>query len=134
MKLRTFLYVILSLPLLGQEYRGAISGVVTDATGTGIAGAKVTVTETNTQTKVNATTDNAGADLASGLLPGEYEIRAQQAGFKDYIRRGVHLGAGERPVVDVRLEVGDITQTVDVTEAVPLVVSENASIGQAITT
>src|SRR5204863_5636168 len=65
---------------------------------------------------------------------GEYEVHVQQPGFKDYTRRGVHLGAGERPAIDIRMDVGDTTQSVDVTADAPLVTSENASIGQAITT
>src|SRR3954454_6626934 len=83
--------------VFGQEYRGAITGVVSDASGTPIAGAKVTATETATQTKVTVTTDNAGAYTAGGLLPGDYEVRVQQTGFKEFTRRGIRLGAGERP-------------------------------------
>ena len=127
MKLRILFYALLSIPLFAQEYRGAITGAVTDAAGSGIAGAKVTVTET--QTKVAVTTEGTGSYTASGLLPGDYEVHVTQPGFKDHIRRGIHLGAGERPVIDVKLDVGEITQSVDVVEAAPLVTSENASIG-----
>ena len=49
-------------------------------------------------------------------------------GFKEAIRKGVHVGAGEHPVIDVRLDVGDTTLSVEVTAEAPLVNSENASI------
>src|SRR4051794_24636934 len=106
---RIILYAFLCGGLFGQEYRGAITGMVTDAAGIGISGATVTVTEINTQTKVNAVTEATGAYTATGLLPGDYQVHVQVPGFKEFIRRGVHVGAGERPVIDIRLELGDIT-------------------------
>ncbi len=119
---------------VAQEYRGTISGAVTDPTGAPVTGAKVTVTETQTNTKVELVTGSSGAYTAAALLPGDYDINVHMAGFKDYTRRAIHLGAGDRPVIDVALEVGDTTQTVDITADAPLLISENASVGQAITT
>ena len=119
---------------LAQEFRGAISGAVTDATGGTIAGAKVTVTETHTNTKIEAVTESTGQYTAPFLLPGDYDIAVKMAGFKEYVRKGVHVGAGEHPVIDIRLEVGDATLSVEVTAEAPLVNSENASVGHAITT
>jgi hypothetical protein len=55
-------------------------------------------------------------------------------GFKENIRKGIHLGAGDHPVLDVRLDVGDTRQSVEVTADAPLLNTENASAGQAITT
>jgi hypothetical protein len=55
------------------------------------------------------------------------------AGFKEFVRKGIHLGTGEHPVIDVRLDVGDAAQTVEVIADVPLINSENASVGQIIT-
>ena len=126
----------LTLPpaMYSQEFRGAISGAVTDATGGTIAGAKITVTETRTNTKIEAVTESTGQYTAPFLLPGDYDIAAKMTGFKEYVRKGVHVGAGEHPVIDIRLEVGDTTLSVEVTAEVPLVNSENASIGHAITT
>ncbi len=117
-----------------QEYRGTISGVVRDSTKSPIPAAKVTVTETHTNTKVDLVTNESGAYTATALLPGDYDITISKPGFKDVNRHGVHLGAGERPVIDFTLEVGEQAQTVDVTADTPLLVSENASVGQAITT
>ncbi len=117
-----------------QEYRGTISGAVTDATKSPVPGAKVTVTETHTNSRVQLVTNDSGAYTATALLPGDYDINVSKTGFKDYTRRGIHLGAGERPVIDLTLEVGDTTQTVDVTADTPLLISENASVGEAITT
>ena len=120
--------------LFSQEFRGTISGAVTDGTGGTIAGAKITVTETHTNTKVETVTESTGQYSAPFLLPGDYDIAAKMPGFKEFIRKGVHLGAGEHPVIDMRLDVGETTTSVEVTADVPLVNSENASIGHAITT
>ena len=66
------LAIALALPFacLGQEFRGKISGVVADPTGLPVAGAKITVTETNTQTRVLAESDASGHYNAPFLLPG----------------------------------------------------------------
>ena len=126
--------LMLSGAVFAQEFRGAISGAVTDPAGGTIAGAKVTVIEVRTNTRVEATTESTGQYTAPFLLPGDYDIAVKMAGFKESVRKGIHVGAGERPVIDIRLELGDATVSVEVTAEVPLVNSENASIGHAITT
>jgi len=135
MNLRHVALVALLLPvaLFCQEFRGTISGAVTDPTGAALPGAKVTVTEIHTGTKVPTTADNAGEYSVPFLLPGDYDIGVQAAGFKSYDRKGVHLGAGEHPVIDVRLDVGEVTTSVEVTADASQLNTENASVGQAIT-
>jgi len=128
------LLLLLAAVSAAQEFRGAISGVVTDASGSIIPGAKVLVTETKTGTKVETSTDSAGHYNAPFLLPGDYDITVKMDGFKEFVRKGLHLGAGETPVVDARLEVGTAQATVEVSAAAPLINSENASIGSAIST
>jgi len=136
MKLSLGIALILALPLVlaAQEFRGTVSGEVTDATGGVVAGAKVTVTETHTGTVVSAETDGSGKYTAAFLLPGDYDISAKLQGFKEFDRRGVHLGAGDHAVIDIRLEVGESNQSVEVTADAPLLNTENASLGQAIST
>jgi hypothetical protein len=117
-----------------QEFRGSISGTITDATGAVMAGVKIRVSETNTGTKVESVSDTAGRFNVPFLLPGDYEIAATMDGFKESLRKGLHLGAGETPTVDIRMEVGTAQTAVEVTDVAPLVNSENASIGSAIST
>jgi hypothetical protein len=117
-----------------QEFRGTLSGSVTDPTGAVIAGAKVTITETQTGTKIDTVSDNAGQYTAPFLLPGDYQISVKLQGFKEFLRKGVHLGAGDHIGVDAKLEVGDASQSVEVTAEVPMVNAESASVGQAVTT
>ncbi|HLH40441.1 MAG TPA: carboxypeptidase-like regulatory domain-containing protein [Bryobacteraceae bacterium] len=118
----------------GQEFRGAISGSVADPAGGAVPNATITATETATGSKSQTISDSAGAYTIPFLAPGTYDITAQASGFKRYERKGLHIGAGDHPVIDIRMELGDVTQSIDVAESAPLANTENASVGQAITT
>ncbi len=125
---------IAMIPAFAQEFRGTLSGVVTDSTGALIPGAKVVVTETHTGTKINSASDSTGQYTIPFLAPGDYDIAVTKEGFKEALRKSVHVGSGDHPVIDVKLEVGNTTQTIEVTADASLLNSENASVGQAITT
>jgi Carboxypeptidase regulatory-like domain len=128
------MFAIFAFAVSAQEFRGTFSGLVSDPTGSPFPGAKVTVTEIRTGTKNETLADSAGQYTAPFLLPGDYNISVQAPNFKKYTRQNMHLGAGDHIVIDVPLEVGDASQSVSVTADVPLLTSENASVGQAITT
>jgi hypothetical protein len=122
------------IPVVAQEFRATLSGTVDDATGAHVPGAKVVVVETHTGTKFEIATDANGQYTIPFMLPGDYEITVTKTGFKAGIRKAVHLGSGEHPIIDTRLEVGDTSQSVEVVADASLVNSENASVGQAIST
>src|SRR5664279_560030 len=134
MNLRHVALVAFFIPvaLFSQEFRGTISGAVTDPSGAGIPGAKVTVTETQTGTRIPTVSDNSGQYTAAFLLPGDYDINVQAPGFKAAVRKGVHVGSGDHPVIDVKLDVGDVSTSVEVVADASLLNTENASLGQAI--
>jgi hypothetical protein len=130
--------VLLTLALASsvhaQEFRATISGTVTDATGSVVSGARITVSETRTATRNETVSDTGGHYVVPFLLPGDYEVSAKLDGFKEFVRKSLHLGAGEQPQIDIHLEVGESRQIVEVTADAPLLNSENASVGQTITT
>ncbi|MGD1092481.1 MAG: carboxypeptidase-like regulatory domain-containing protein [Bryobacteraceae bacterium] len=128
------LVLLASAVALPQEFRGTISGKATDPTGAAAANVKVTATETQTNTAVSTQTDNAGAYTIPFLAPGVYTLTSESAGFKKFVREGIELRSGDHPVIDIPLEVGDVTQSVSVTESVPLLNTDNASVGQSVTT
>jgi hypothetical protein len=136
MKFRSISLLALFIPaaLFAQEFRGTISGSVTDPTGGAITAAKVTVTEEHTGTRIPTVSDSAGQYAATFLLPGDYDIAVQAPGFKAALRKGVHVGAGDHPVIDVKLDVGDVSQSVEVTADANMVNTENATVGQAVST
>ena len=136
MKFRIVSLLALFIPaaLFAQEFRGTISGSVTDPTGAAITAAKVTVTEEHTGTRIPTVSDSAGQYAATFLLPGDYDVVVAAAGFKEALRKGVHVGAGDHPVIDIKLAVGDVSQSVEVNADASMVNTENASVGQAVTT
>jgi len=134
MKRLLAVFAMFSMSLSAQEFRGTFSGLISDPTGAPLPGAKVTVTEIRTGVKNQTVADSAGEYTAPFLLPGDYSIAAEAPSFKQYIRQNIHLGAGDHTVIDIKLEVGDATQSVSVSAEAPLLTSENASVGQAITT
>ncbi len=117
-----------------QEFRGTISGTVTDPAGAVVPGAKVSAVEVSTGTKLQTVSESSGDYTLPFLAPGDYDVAVQVSGFKESIRKGIHVNAGAHSVVNIALEVGTATQSVEVTGDAPLVNSENASVGQTITT
>jgi len=125
---------LVSGSLFAQEYRGTFSGSVTDAQGAVVPKASVVATETRTGVKTTATSESTGEYTLPFLPPGEYEIAAEAPGFKRTLRQGLTLSAGEHPIVDFRLELGAVSESVTVTGETPLVTTSTASIGQSVTT
>ena len=123
MKVRSVAFALLLLAGLafGQENRGTLSGIITDPSGSPIPKAKIVATETRTGTNSSAVSEDTGQYTIPFLAPGEYQISAEAPGFKKELRKGITLSAGQHPVVDIALEVGQVTEAVTVTaEATPL--------------
>jgi hypothetical protein len=120
------------VPLSAQVATGTILGTVRDSTGAAVPGAVVTVTETNKGTSLQFSTDEAGSYTAPFLTPGAYAVTVEKAGFRRQVRSGIILQVDQRARVDFTLEVGAVTETVDVVAAAPLVRSESAELGEVI--
>lgn len=117
-----------------QEFRGTISGSVSDPTGAVLAGAQVTIRDVNTGALNQTKSDSSGQYVVPFLPPGTYEITVQMTGFKKVVRGGLTLQAAEHPIIDLVLPLGNAQDTIDVTSATPLVDTANSSVGQVITT
>ncbi len=117
-----------------QEFRGTISGTVTDPSGAVVKGARVAITEVSTGSVNTTQSDNAGQYVVPFLQPGDYQISIEMTGFKKAIRNGVTLQANEHPIIDIPLQIGGAQETVSVTADAPLIDTANASVGQVITT
>ena len=100
-----------------------------DQSGGVVSGATVTVLDTERGTSRALTTDDAGAYNAPNLTPGTYTVRAEAKGFKRLERQNVVLEVGKEIRVDLTIQPGEQTQTVTVTESVPLVETSNATLG-----
>ena len=121
--------LLLCFPLFSQANFGRIIGTVTDQTGGVLPGATVTVTDTQRGVSRTLIADDAGEYVAPNLLPGSYAVRVEAKGFKTLERQNIALEVGKDVRVDLSVQPGEQTQTVTVTEAIPLIDATNAVLG-----
>jgi hypothetical protein len=120
------------LPQLAAQNSGEITGAVTDSTGAAIAGATVTVKALATGQTRRVVTNETGAYSAPFLVPGLYDVSAERSGFKVATRKSVELEVGAVARIDFNLEVGEVSQSVEVTGGAPLLATETTTLGTVI--
>ena len=114
---------------IGQMGTATILGVVKDSTGAVIPGASLTARNVETGQTRTAVSGGNGAYRFTALPVGSYEVQAEQAGFRVEARRGLTLTVGQEAVVDFTLEVGAVTETVEVSAEAPLVNTTSGELG-----
>jgi len=112
-----------------QGSTAAISGLVTDASGSVIADAQVQAVNVNTSVAYPTKTDQAGLYSLPTLPPGEYRIEVDAAGFQREIESGVTLHVADSTKINFSLKVGSVSQTVQVTGEVPIIDTTTTSLG-----
>ncbi len=123
----------LSLSAFAQgSSTGRILGSITDQTGGALAGATVTITDTQRGTTRILTTNDSGEYNAPELIPGTYTVKAEFRGFKTTERQNIGVEVGKEYRVDLSLQAGDQTQVITVTEELPLVETTSAALGGTI--
>ena len=115
-----------------QATTARLVGTVKEPTGAVIPGASVVATNLDTGTRRDAITNDEGDFVIPNVPIGRYEVAAELAGFKRVVRSPVPLDVDQTARVDFELEVGNLTETVEVKASIPLVNSETSSIGQVI--
>ncbi len=120
------------LPLSGQEARGTLLGRVTDPSNAVIVGAKVDALNTETGVHFASTTNGAGDYIIPFLIPGPYTIAVESSGFKSYTRSGVQVRVNDQVSVNIQMEIGQATQSVQVTTEAPMLDTSTASMGQVV--
>src|SRR5260370_30595261 len=106
---------LLSTVALSQETRSMIFGRALDPQSSAIAGAQVTVTNTDTNVSVPLVTNATGYFEARLLLPGNYQVSAQASGFKKSVRQGILLPVSTQQEVNITLDLRSVSDTVTVT-------------------
>src|SRR5258706_5972427 len=127
--------VLLSLScvsLHAQSTFGSISGTVSDTTGATVANANVTLTNVGTAEKRTQPSGGDGLFTFVNLFPGEYRIDVEKQGFKHFARTGLTVDVQQTTHVDAALQVGEVTQVVEVTTATPLLQPETSSLGTVV--
>lgn len=128
---------VLILPLLAlsawaQSYQGGIRGNIVDSSGSAVSNAKVTLTNQGTNESRSTISSSSGEYVFNTVDPATYSVTAEAPSFKKFIHRDIVVATQQVVTSDVQLELGAVSQSVEVTEEVPIVESSNASNGQVI--
>src|SRR6266446_5674159 len=124
--------VMLSRPVSAQSTYGTVTGSVTDSSGGAVAEAQVTLTNLGTSEKRTQTTGADGLYSFVNLNPSRYKVEVEKTGFKRFTRPEVVVEVNQSARIDVTLQVGDVTQSVEVTGETPLLESETSSLGEVV--
>src|SRR6202011_2358941 len=112
-------------PLRAQVAGATLSGTITDAQGGAVVGAKVAAKNGATGVTTESTTNATGAYSIVNLLPADYEVAVTSPGFRTAVSK-VTLTVGAQQALNVALTVGDVSQTVEVTGAAPVIERKTA--------
>jgi Carboxypeptidase regulatory-like domain len=127
------IFLSLSFSCLAQVERASITGILTDDSGGVVPGATVRVINEAKATSTTVKTDSAGSYSVRNLDPGSYTIEAVSDGFSKHIDRGFVVQVSQEAKLDIHMVLGAVTQTVEVTDAAPVLQTESAGVGQVIT-
>lgn len=115
-----------------QSYYGGLRGTVADKEGGAIANAKVTLINQGTGTQRATVSTSVGEFVFSEVVPATYTLTIESPGFKKFQRTGIIIATQQQVSLDLKLELGQVSESVQVTEEVPLVESADASQGQVL--
>ena len=128
--------LVLTLSVTGQAWAqgntGTISGTTADQTGAVLPGVTVRATNSGTNLTREVLTNESGQFQLTFLPVGTYDVTAEFPGFRSEIRSGVTVQTDQRATISFSLEVGQLTESITVSEDAPLVQSETSSIGNVI--
>src|SRR5215217_5455061 len=117
---------------VAQVETATIVGIVRDQSGAVVPKAALTITNVQTAISVRTETDAEGSYLVPSLRPGEYTVTAESRGFPRIVRSGVILQVAQVARIDVTLQAGQLTETVEVTAATSLLDTQTSSRGAVI--
>ena len=113
---------------LAQDVTATIAGTVTDTSGGAIAGATVTAKSVERGETYTTTTGDSGLYRLSELLVGHYELRIEKQGFQTSVYPAFELQLNQVGRIDVQLSVGQVSQTVEVSGAAPILKTESTQV------
>lgn len=132
--MRSLLFAALfgALTLFAQSDRGTITGTVTDPTGAVIANAPILARNIQNGVVTNVASSETGNYTIPSLSSGDYEVKVSLTGFKEYIRSGLTVQAAQTIRIDVQLEIGNLSESVTVTDAAPLLKTESGEMSHVV--
>jgi hypothetical protein len=126
------IFLVLAAGAWAQTPDGRISGTVTDSSGAVVPGVEIELTSEETGNRFSAISDEQGRYLLPRVPPGRWRLTARLTGFRTYQRTGITVGTSEQLVVEARLEVGEVTETVTVTGGASLLETSTSDVSQLI--
>src|SRR5688572_26518675 len=132
MTVKCLAILLSALSLTAQEFRATLQGTVQDPSKAVIAGAELTLRNTDTAVERKTSADAEGHYLFQFVAPGNYSLTTRASGFKTDIRDAIKLSLSENVRLDVDLAVGQTTETITVTGAVSTVQTESSSLGSVV--
>jgi outer membrane receptor protein involved in Fe transport len=126
------LLVGLAPPVLGQTVGASLTGTVTDNTGAVLTKASVVAVHRSTGVEYPTQSNDSGVYTITGLPIGTYVVKAESPGFKSVTTNPLKLEVGQIARVNLKLEVGAVTEQVEVTGVNPILQTENAVVGEII--
>jgi carboxypeptidase family protein len=118
--------------LAAQAVSGTLLGQVTDATGGALPGARVTITSPDTGWTRTVTSDTNGEYTAPSLRTGTYTVAAEMSGFKTVTVANVHVGVDQRVRINLAMELGQMTEAVEIQAEVPLVQTSSSDLSATV--
>jgi hypothetical protein len=119
--------LLASAPVFGQGATATIRGIVQDPTGGVLPGATITLTNTATNAVQTTVSDGRGQYLITGLFPATYDMKVEMDGFKTYERKAIALAPNDIRGMDIRLDVGQRSETVTVTATQEVIQTETGA-------
>ena len=124
--------LLLAAATVSAQSTGTILGTIRDSSGAVIPGASLKITHIATETTRETATNSVGNYIAPALQPGVYRIEVEVAGFRKRVIPSVELEVDQAARIDLSLEPGSVSETIEVTAAQPLVNTESPALGQVI--
>src|SRR6266852_222869 len=119
-------------PAFAQTTYGSIVGTARDASGAVVAGVQVTVTNQATGVKVAQSTNELGAYAFTTLFPGSYAVHAELSGFRPVEVSGIQLAVNQTARYDLSMQVGQLTESVEVAATLATLATDTSDVGQVI--
>ncbi|MCE5310187.1 MAG: carboxypeptidase regulatory-like domain-containing protein [Acidobacteriales bacterium] len=121
--------VVLVCTALSQDFRASLSGLVSDPTGAAVVGAKIKARNIQRNSFSEAVSNDSGRYTIPFLIPGQYSVELEAPGFKKYVRENVQLQISDHAALDIRLELGAVSEEVTVSGQMTQLETESASRG-----
>ncbi len=125
-------FLVVGSPAWAQVTTSSIVGTVTDQTGAAVQSANIAVRDVERNLTKTVTSNESGGYRVDFLLAGNYSVSVSAPGFKSYVQGGIALNVGVPVTINVQLQPGAVTESIQVTTSAPLVETSNAEIGTTV--